>query len=77
MKRYLLNTNSKKIHDLKFSDGRCKISGMKEECKVYFETLEAAEKYPSASNPLGKRCSICEKNKISNKISEEFKQNEN
>lgn len=76
MKRYLLNTNSKKIHDLKFADGRCKIKKMNVKFKVLFDTLEEAEKYPSESNPLGEFCTICKNNKSAGKINEEFEQDE-
>ena len=41
-KRFLLNTNSKKIHDLKYYDGNCKISDIKESFIIYFDTLEEA-----------------------------------
>lgn len=58
-KRYLLNTNSKKIHDIKSGDGRCKIQSMREEYKVYFDTLEEALEYPSKENPIAQKCSFC------------------
>ena len=58
-KRYLLNTNSKKIHDLENIDGRCKISCMREEYKQFFDTLEEAMSFPSKVNPLGKTCKFC------------------
>lgn len=63
MKRFILNTNSKKIHDLKYADGRCKISSMSESYVVSFETLEEAQKYPNNSKPLGRLCSVCENNR--------------
>ena len=59
MKAYLLNTNSKKVHLSNSKDGRCKISIMRDEYKVYFETLEEALAYPCSENPLGKMCSFC------------------
>ena len=59
MKDYLLNTNSKKIHLSQSKDGRCKIKEMREEYKIYFDTLEKAIAYPHPSNPLGKKCSFC------------------
>lgn len=58
-KRYLLNTNSKKVHDNKSSDGRCQIKSMREEYKVYFDTLEEALEYPNKDNPLANKCSFC------------------
>lgn len=57
--RYLLNTNSKKIHDLENITGRCKIKLMREEYLQYFNTLKDAEAYPSAENPLAKTCKFC------------------
>lgn len=71
--RFLLNTNSKKYHDLKYADGRCKISDMKDSFKIYFNTLEEASKYPNQDKPLAEFCSICEKNKAKNEISPNFK----
>lgn len=58
-KRYLLNTNSKKIHDLENSDGRCKINCMREEFKQFFDTLEEAMSFPSSEHPLAQKCSFC------------------
>ena len=62
MKKYLLNTNSKKIHLTESKDGRCKINEMREEYKVYFDSLQEALSYPTAEKPLGRKCSICLKN---------------
>ena len=58
-KIFLLNTNSKKIHLANSQDGRCKIKGMREEYKVYFDTLDKALKYPSSQKPLARKCSFC------------------
>lgn len=58
-KRFLLNTNSKKIHDLQNCTGQCRISLMREEYKHYFDTLEEACNYPNAEAPLAKRCKFC------------------
>lgn len=63
MKDYLLNTNSKKIHLSNSTDGRCKIKEMREEYKIYFDTLDEALKYPTKENSLAKICMICLKNK--------------
>ena len=62
-KIYLLNLNSKKIHFANSCDGRCKIKGMREEYKVYFDTLEEALIYPNKNKPLAKRCSFCFRDK--------------
>ncbi len=61
-KRYLLNTNSKRIHLADSTDGRCKIASMREEYKIYFDTLEEALAHPSKDKPLAKKCSFCFKN---------------
>lgn len=61
-KKYLLNTNSKKIHLTASTDGRCKIKEMREEYKVYFDTLPEALEYPNEKNRLAKKCSFCLKN---------------
>lgn len=58
-KRYLLNTNSKKIHDTVYATKQCRISAMREEYKQYFSTLEEACNYPSSKNPLAKCCRFC------------------
>ena len=57
--KYLLNTNSKKIHLSNSTDGRCRIKQMREEYKVYFSSLEDALCYPSKEKPLAKKCSFC------------------
>lgn len=58
-KEYLLNTNSKKIHLSKSTDGRCGITKMREEYKVYFDSLEDAISYPNPDKPLAKPCAFC------------------
>ena len=72
-KRFLLNTNSKKFHDLKYSDGRCKIYDMSDSYKISFDTYTEAAEYPDKESPLAKFCTICQKNKAKNKISPYFK----
>lgn len=59
MKPYLVNTNSKKIHLSDSGDGRCKINQMREEYKVYFDTLQEALSYPNKKNPLASPCAFC------------------
>ena len=56
MKKYLLNTNSKRIHLADSKDGRCRISLMREEHKVFFDTLCDAQTYPTSEHPLAKGC---------------------
>lgn len=63
MKKYLLNTNSKKIHLSNSKDGRCKIKDMRKEYIIDFDTLEEAISYPTPANHLGRKCSFCLKNK--------------
>lgn len=58
-KRILLNTNSKKIHFAISQDQRCKINSMRDEYKVYFDTLDEALAYPNKEKPLAKKCSFC------------------
>lgn len=58
-KRYLLNTNSKKIHDLRNTKGNCRIKVMKKEYIQYFDSLEEALNYPSSEHPLAQKCSFC------------------
>ena len=62
MKKYLMNINSKKIHLSASTDGRCKIKEMREEYKVYFDTLQDAIDYPNKKNTLAKKCMFCLKN---------------
>ena len=62
-KRYVLNTNSKRIHDTTVNDGRCKLKTMRLEYKKYFDTLEEALSFPSAENHLAKPCQFCIGNK--------------
>ncbi len=56
MKKYLLNTNSKKIHLACSLDKRCRLNLMREEYKIYFDDLQAARAYPTAENPLARGC---------------------
>lgn len=60
--RYILNINSKKIHKSNSIDGRCKLSLIKEEHKMYFDDLNLALKYPNEKKPMASKCSFCFKN---------------
>ncbi len=62
-KCYVLNINSKRIHDTTAADGRCKLNSMRPEYKKYFDTLEEALAFPSAENRLAKPCQFCIGNK--------------
>jgi len=61
-KKYLLNINSRKIHLAASTDGRCKISNMREEYKVYFDVLSDAIEYPNSNARLATKCAFCLKN---------------
>ena len=68
-KRYLLNTNSKKIHDLENVKGSCRIKIMRKEYMQYFDSLEDALNYPNSEHPLAQKCSFCfEHRKLKEKI---------
>jgi len=52
---YVLNSNSRTVHDLDSLDGRCRLSQLKEENRFEFETLEEALEYL----PNAVRCRYC------------------
>ena len=52
---YVLNSNSRTVHDLKSADGRCRLAKIKEENRFEFETLEEALDYL----PNVVRCRYC------------------
>ena len=56
---FILNTNSKKIHDAQRADGRCRLDLMKPECKVPFDRIEDALAWPNAQHPLAKKRRFC------------------
>ena len=41
--RYLGNSNTKEVHDLENEQTQCQIGEIKDQHKVWFETLKAAE----------------------------------
>ncbi len=43
-KRYLGNSNTKEVHDLRNQQTQCQIDEIKDEHKVWFKTPEAAKK---------------------------------
>lgn len=45
-KRYLLNTNTREVHDTNNYDPSCYIFHMKEEHKVWFDSLSEALAFP-------------------------------
>ena len=42
---YVLNSNSRTVHDLDSSDRRCRLSQIQEENRFEFDTLEEAMEY--------------------------------
>lgn len=52
---YVLNSNSRTVHDLDSLDGRCRLSQIQEENRFEFETLEEALEYL----PNVVRCRYC------------------
>ncbi len=58
-KRYVLNVNSKTVHDTRNCDGRCRLNLMREENKIYFDTLEEALSYLKTEKCIVKKCSFC------------------
>lgn len=57
--RYLLNLNSRTIHDTNCTDGRCKLKNIRPENKKFFETFEEAWNFPDQNNHINKKCSFC------------------
>ncbi|MBQ2895731.1 MAG: hypothetical protein IJE26_03375 [Oscillospiraceae bacterium] len=52
---YVLNSNSRTVHDADSRDGRCRLSLIREENRFEFETLEEAMEYL----PNAVRCPYC------------------
>ena len=57
--RYLLNINSRTVHDLQHADGRCKLKLIAEENVVRFKTIEEAMNYLPTGRKKCKRCAFC------------------
>ena len=57
--RFLGNIGNKKLHALDYTDGRCKIDGIKEENRVLFDSLEEGLAFPSKEEPALRKCGIC------------------
>lgn len=62
--RYLVNVNTKKIHDTLKTSPRCKLNMMQQENAVFFDHLEDAENYPNKITPRTSKCTFCLKNII-------------
>lgn len=77
MAEFIGNTGSRRLHSVRFADGRCKLDSIKPENKVEFDTLEEGLHYPSPDRRILTPCGICipkYQNSISDKkgyISEE------
>jgi len=61
--RYLVNTNTKKIHDILNRTPRCKLDLMQQSNAVFFDVLEDALNYPNKITPKTEKCRFCLKNK--------------
>lgn len=57
--RYLVNTNTKRIHDTLNRTKRCKLDCMQQVNAVFFDTLEEAENYPNEISPQTVKCKFC------------------
>lgn len=59
MAEFVGNVGNRKLHSIRFSDGRCKLKNIKPENKVEFDTLEDGLHYPSAERSILIPCAIC------------------
>lgn len=57
--RYLLNINSRTVHDLQHADGRCRLKLIAEENAVRFNTVEEAMRYLPKGRKECKKCTFC------------------
>lgn len=58
-KRYLVNINSKNIHDTENIQKGCQIGRMKESNALFCDTLQEALEYPNKDNPKTGKCKFC------------------
>ncbi len=57
--KYLLNTNSRTVHNADSHDGRCRLSLVREEYRLVFSDLDSALSYlPKGKKPI-KKCAFC------------------
>lgn len=56
---YVVNINSRTIHNSKSTDGRCKLNLIRDEHKLRFENLEDLQKYTDKEIKPFKRCTFC------------------
>ena len=59
MAEFIGNIGSKRLHSVKFADGRCKLGSIKQENKVGFDTLEEGLNYPAPDRRVLIPCAIC------------------
>ena len=63
MKKYVVNTNSAKVHLSSSKDGRCKLALVDESNRQYYDSLEEAMKFPNEEKPKATLCTFCLKNR--------------
>lgn len=59
MAEFVGNIGTKRLHSVRFADGRCKLNSIKPENKVEFDTLEEGFHYPSPERKILIPCAIC------------------
>lgn len=57
--RYLVNANTKRIHDVLHKTSRCKLDSMQQINAIFFDSLEDALNYPNKITPRSVRCKFC------------------
>lgn len=58
-KRYLLNTNTKEVHDLDNESSLCQINAIRTEHIMMFDSVEAALNYPYTYTRNNNGCYWC------------------
>lgn len=59
MAEFVGNIGTKRLHSVRFADGRCKLNSIKPENKVEFDTLEEGFHYPSPERRVLIPCAVC------------------
>lgn len=59
MAEFVGNIGTKRLHSVRFADGRCKLNSIKPENKVGFDTLEEGFHYPSPERRVLIPCAVC------------------
>ena len=57
--KYLLNINSRTIHNANSKNGRCKISMIAEGSRIYFDSFQEALTYLPNGKKSAAPCSFC------------------